>query len=118
MASRAAAFNGIRYEGPEFLAAAGSPRDRQFSDQMHLLLGADFEPDPRFLKECWTVGLPAAAENWYRRRQSQAQQERERCALRELDNLSVLTLLESSDLSAIDSDHIPHHDAELVATTF
>ncbi len=116
MAMHSSELNGSGYDRPAWIEAAGSPRGRQFSDQIHLLLGADFEPDPSFLKECWIIGLPAAAENWYRRRQSQAEQERQRCALRELDDLSVLTVLETCDLFAIYSDSVPHCDAELVAT--
>lgn len=41
----------------------------QFTNHMQQLMGADFEPDPLFLEETWRLGMPAAAENWHRRRQ-------------------------------------------------
>ena len=49
-----------------FSDTCANPAD--FTSSLQLLMGADFQPDPLFLEEAWRLGLPAAAENWHRRR--------------------------------------------------
>jgi DnaJ-domain-containing protein 1 len=48
----------------------------QFGSRMQQLMGADFEPDPLFLEETWSLGLPTAAENWHRRRREREDRNR------------------------------------------
>jgi DnaJ domain len=43
----------------------------QFVDDVRGLLGDDAEPDALFFVESWTVGVPAAIENWQHRRLGQ-----------------------------------------------
>jgi len=41
------------------------------------LQGEDYEPDPLFFEESWTMGVPVAAQNWKRRRQEQSDRARQ-----------------------------------------
>ena len=72
----------------------------RFADEMQQLFGAEFDPDPQFLEESWTLGIPAAAENLHRRRQAQADRERQYRAFRELDTLGTLCFVEDRNHAA------------------
>jgi DnaJ-domain-containing protein 1 len=50
----------------------------QFAQELNQLLGDDFEPDPLFLEESWTLGVPAALENWRDRSCSRAKNDRQK----------------------------------------
>jgi DnaJ domain len=51
---------------PEF-EQNGQGETWQFAAQVAQLLGDDSEPDPLFFTESWTLGVPAAVENWRQR---------------------------------------------------
>src|ERR1035441_10081356 len=72
----------------------------RFADDIQQLFGDAFDPDPLFLEESWTLGIPAAAENLRRRRQSQADREHQSRAFRELDNLGSLFFIEHDGRAA------------------
>jgi len=58
-----------------------------FVDEMQRLMGDDFEPDAQLLEESWSRGAPVAMQNWSRRRQMQAERERQTSSFRELNSL-------------------------------
>jgi hypothetical protein len=62
-----------------YRGANHSPNPR-FTDDLLRIIGADFDPDPLFLEECWTLGVPTAAENLHRRQQELADRESRRRA--------------------------------------
>jgi hypothetical protein len=70
-----------------------------FVDDIQQLFGAEFEPDPIFLEESWTLGMPAALENMSRRRQAQSGSEHEGRAFREL-TLGTPIFVENSERAA------------------
>jgi DnaJ-domain-containing protein 1 len=72
-------------------------RPSRFADDIQQLFGADFDPDPLFLEESWTLGIPAAAENLHHRRQGHAERERQYRAFRELDTLETLFFVEEHE---------------------
>ncbi len=49
----------------------------QFARELNQLLGDDFEPDSLFLEESWTMGVPAALENWRERSSRRAESGRQ-----------------------------------------
>ena len=57
----------------------------QLVNDVEGLLGEEAEPDPLFFVESWTLGVPAAAENWQKRRQVLADRERPHGGCREPD---------------------------------
>jgi len=75
---------------------------QQFAAGIQQLLGEDFDLDPRFLEESWTLGLAVAMENWERRQRTQVERERESHAFRELTSFAAFNFIES-DPSAADS---------------
>jgi DnaJ-domain-containing protein 1 len=68
-----------------------------FVDDIQQLFGSDFEPDPIFLEESWTLGMPAALENLHRRRQAQAGSEH---LFRELNSAETVLFVENSEGAA------------------
>jgi hypothetical protein len=72
----------------------------RLANDIQQLFGEDFDPDPLFLEESWTLGVNAAAENLYRRRQNQADREHQSRAFRELDNLGSLFFIENYESAA------------------
>jgi hypothetical protein len=72
-------------------------RPSSFADDILQLFGSDFDPDPLFLEESWTLGVPTAAENLHRRRQNPTDRERQSRAFRELNNLGLLIFIEDHD---------------------
>jgi hypothetical protein len=50
---------------------------RRFGSAVSRLLAEDFQPDPLFFEESWTLGVPAAMKNWKQRQQGQADCERQ-----------------------------------------
>jgi len=73
-----------------FSDTCATPAD--FTSSLQLLMGADFQPDPLFLEEAWRLGLPAAAENWHRRRRDR--EDLARRASEQRDTLSFSTSAE------------------------
>lgn len=71
-----------------------------FADDILHLFGDDFELDPLFLEESWTLGLSAAAENLHCRHQDPADRERQSHAFRALNNLGSVFLIEDHDCAA------------------
>lgn len=65
----------------------------KFVSQMEQVLGEGSEPDPLFFVESWTLGIPAATENFQRR---QEQKSRERHAAYETDSLSPLSFVQQN----------------------
>ena len=60
------------YDGVSSLAPNLPGHTWQLVNDVKELLGEESEPDPLFLVESWTLGVPAAVVNWQRRRQGQA----------------------------------------------
>jgi hypothetical protein len=70
----------------------------RFVDHMQQLFGED--PDPLFLAESWSVGVPAAIENLHRRRNHRASHSSTNRAIRELERIATLT---APSLNTVDS---------------
>jgi DnaJ-domain-containing protein 1 len=70
----------------------------QFVDDFQRLMGDDFEPDPLFFVDCWTIGTSAAASNFQQRRQEPAD--------RELPSPAFLDLFSSSDPLLLQQDEL------------
>jgi hypothetical protein len=78
-------------------SSASSPRQAsQFTVGFQQALGDDFDLDPLFLEESWTLGLPAAKENWERRQRDRADRERQNRAFRELDSFATFNFAEAA----------------------
>src|ERR1035438_4871649 len=71
-----------------------------FADDIQQLFGDDFDPDPLFLEESWTLGIPAAAENLHRRHQNPADSEHQSRAFRDLNSLGSLFIIEDHGRAA------------------
>jgi hypothetical protein len=69
----------------------------RFAQEIQQAMGEDFELDPQFLEESWTVGVAAATESWQRRQRNQVEHERQSRAFRELDSLGGLNFVQASD---------------------
>lgn len=67
---------------------AGASR---FAETLQPLFGDD--PDPLFLEESWTMGVPAAVESLHRRRRDRVERERQSRAFRELDSIAALNFV-------------------------
>jgi hypothetical protein len=76
----------------------------RFTDDLQPLFGDD--PDPLFLEESWTLGVPAAVESLHRRRQNREQRERQSRAFRELDSIAALNFVpaEPTDIGSFLAD--------------
>lgn len=76
----------------------------RFAEQLQPLFGDD--PDPLFLEESWTIGVPAAVENLHRRRQSRVEREHQSRAFRELDSIAALNFVpaEAADMGSFLND--------------
>lgn len=72
----------------------------QFVDDFQQLMGDDFEPDPLFFVECWTVGKSAAARNFQQRRQEPAESERPSYAFHDVYSTSNPSFLQQDELQA------------------
>lgn len=77
-----------------------SSQPSSLADDIQQLFGDDFDPDPLFLEESWTLGIPSAAENMHRRRQNLIDREPQSRAFRELNNLGSLFFIENYDNAA------------------
>jgi hypothetical protein len=62
-----------------------------FTQDIHQIFADD--PDPLFLEESWTLGVPAAVENLHHRRHHRADRERQSRAFRELDSMAALNFI-------------------------
>jgi hypothetical protein len=69
----------------------------RFAQEIQQAMGEDFELDPLFLEESWTLGVAAATESWQRRQRNQSERERQSRAFRELDSLGGLNFVQASD---------------------
>jgi hypothetical protein len=76
----------------------------RFTDDLQPLFGDD--PDPLFLEESWTLGVPAAVENLHRRRQNRAEREHQSRAFREMDSFAAVNFVpaEAADIGSYFSD--------------
>jgi hypothetical protein len=72
-----------------------SEQPSRFFTDMQQLFGDD--PDPLFLEESWTLGIPAAVENLHRRRQDLAEREHQSRAFRELGSVGTLSFVEDRE---------------------
>jgi hypothetical protein len=68
-----------------------SEQPSRFFHDVQQLFGDD--PDPLFLEESWSLGVPAAVENLHRRRQGHAERERQSRAFRELGSLGTISFI-------------------------
>jgi DnaJ-domain-containing protein 1 len=75
-------------------------RPWQFVNDFQQVMGENSEPDPLFFVESWTIGVPAAMESLQRRRQVQAEAERQSRAFGNLDNLGTLSFVQESETDA------------------
>lgn len=84
--------------------ATRSTEPSRFTHDLQPLFGDD--PDPLFLEESWTMGVPAAVESLHRRRQNRAERERESRAFRELDSIAALNFVpaEPTDMGSFLAD--------------
>jgi hypothetical protein len=76
----------------------------RFAEQLQPLFGDD--PDPLFLEESWTMGVPAAVESLHRRRQNRVEREHQSRAFRELDSIAALNFVpaEPADMGSFLAD--------------
>lgn len=76
----------------------------RFADDLQPLFGDD--PDPLFLEESWTMGVPAAVESLHRRRQNCAEREHQSRAFREMESIAALNFVaaEPADLGSFFAD--------------
>ncbi len=86
-----------------------------FAEHIQQLFGDDFDPDPLFLEESWTLGIPAAAENLCRRRQNAADREFQNRAFRDLNGLGSLFIIEDHDQAA---EALLADRADMIATFY
>jgi hypothetical protein len=92
-----------RQEYCEAIPASGSNRPGQasrFANDFQRLVGDNSEPDPLFFVECWTLGTPAAVENFQQRRQGPAACQPPLPAFLDLYNPCTLFFLQQRDLDA------------------
>lgn len=76
----------------------------RFAEDLQPLFGDD--PDPLFLEESWTMGVPAAVESLHRRRQNRGERERQSRAFREMDSFAAVNFVpaEAADIGSYFSD--------------
>jgi len=69
----------------------------RFAQEIQQAMGEDFELDPQFLEESWTLGMAAAKESWQRRQRNHVERERQSRAFREMDSLGGLNFVQAND---------------------
>jgi DnaJ-domain-containing protein 1 len=87
-------------ESYEDLPVSGSNRPEQawqFVNQMEQVLGEGSEPDPMFFVESWTIGVPAAVENFMQRRPGQRNLQGRNSAFDRFGNLETLSFVQESE---------------------
>lgn len=72
----------------------------EFVNDIQQVLGDDAQPDPLFFVESWTQGLPAAVENWQKRRQWQKGLERQPRAFPGSGSFGVQSAVRQSESGA------------------
>jgi hypothetical protein len=72
----------------------------QFINDFQRLMGDDFEPDPLFFVECWTLDTPTAARNFQQRRRRPAERERPCYMTRDSYTPSTLAFSQQCDSAA------------------
>jgi DnaJ-domain-containing protein 1 len=72
----------------------------QFVDDVERLLGDNAQPDTLFFVESWTVGVPAAIENWQQRRLEQADHKSLNRGYREPVSIETAPFVQESALYA------------------
>lgn len=87
----------------QFQATQNSSPSR-FAEDLQPLFGDD--PDPLFLEESWTMGVPAAVESLHRRRQNRAEREHQSRAFREMDSMAAVNFVpaEPADMGSFLAD--------------
>jgi len=87
-------------DGPSALAPVRPGHTWQFVDDVQGLLGNDAEPDPLFFVQSWTLGVPAAIENWQQRRLEKADHKSLNRGYREPDGIETAPFEQESALYA------------------
>lgn len=82
---------------------------------MGAMLGESFEPDPQFFVESWTIGIPAAMENFQQRRQIQSQPDSWQPTFRAFENAAFLNFVEDFET---DGGSFRSARANVVADTY
>jgi hypothetical protein len=75
----------------------GGSGGSRFAQEIQQAMGEDFELDPQFLEESWTLGVAAATESWQRRQRNQVEREQQSRAFREMDSLGGLNFVPATD---------------------
>jgi hypothetical protein len=83
-----------------------------FANAASPLLGGDFQPDPLFFEESWTLGVPAATKNWKRRQQVQAERERQGGGPRGFDSQATSSFMQERAWYA---EHFSPEQAAVIA---
>jgi hypothetical protein len=79
---------------------------REFVIQIQQLLGADAEPDSLFFVESWSLGGPAAVENFQRRTQEHSDRKRKCNALNDVINFRSLSFIDFRSLPFIQEQEL------------
>jgi len=88
------------YDSPPALGPNRPAQPWQFVIEIQRILGADSEPDTLFFVESWTLGVPAAVENFQRRRQGKADQERYRPTFDNFNSLRGQSFVQEREFNA------------------
>jgi hypothetical protein len=88
------------YDGASAFGERRPKHTWQFVDDVERLLGDNAEPDTLFFVESWTVGVPAAIENWQQRRLEQADHNSLNRGYREPDGIETASFVQENALYA------------------
>src|ERR1017187_5771188 len=88
------------YDGASSFGERRPEHTWQFVDDVERLLGDNAEPDTLFFVESWTLGVPAAIENWQQRRLEQADHKSLNRGYREPDGIETVPFVQGSALYA------------------
>jgi hypothetical protein len=95
-----------RYEDIPALDLSRPWRTREFVIQIQQLLGADAEPDPLFFVESWSLGGPAAVENFQRRTQEHSDRKRNGNAINDVIDFRSLSVIDFRSLPFIQEQEL------------
>jgi hypothetical protein len=87
-------------QGRDLVSALAYSQQRhtwQFVDDVERLLEDNAEPDTLFFVESWTVGVPAAIENWQQRRLEQADHKSLNRGYLETDSIEIDSFVQASE---------------------
>lgn len=85
------------YEDLSALDLSRQWRPCEFVIQVQRILGADAEPDALFFVESWSLGQPAAVENFQRRTREQSDRNRNGNALNDVGNSRSLPFMQDQE---------------------